>query len=124
VTQAECTGWWRGAGTPCPDPCYSSPPASGACCLADGSCIYVLQVNCGGIWHSGFDCTTYQCPPPSPGACCDPATNHCTITLPAECAHIWLGAGTLCDFTVCSSTPVKHQSWGQIKAGFRATRAR
>ena len=52
---------------------YNLPPASGACCFANGSCQVLTSANCSGMsgtyQGNGTSCTPNPCPQPT-GACC------------------------------------------------------
>jgi len=80
------------------------PPAGadpeGACCFEDGSCLYVTEADCAGVWlGEGTVCDPNPCPPPF-GACCL-SLGDCVYTQEETCPHEWLGAGTVCDPNPC-----------------------
>jgi hypothetical protein len=91
-----------------PDGPPPPPPLTGACCLADWSCVELTQANCalqGGTYHGDESlCTPDLCtPPPAPGACCS-VTGSCTELLESECESqngMFLGAGTICGPSTC-----------------------
>ena len=75
-------------------------PASGACCLPNGTCDIRSEAQCaqaGGTYRgNGTDCATANCPPPL-GACCFGTS--CLNLSEADCANAagtWLGAGVAC----------------------------
>jgi hypothetical protein len=85
------------------------PPVTGACCLADYSCVEVTQADCvaqGGTYNGdGAVCTSDLCapPPPLPGACCT-ITGDCVVLLQTECdaqRGVFLGAGIACGPNTC-----------------------
>jgi hypothetical protein len=78
--------------------CPFVPPTPGACCLTDGTCTFILQADCHGAWHAGFDCTTYACPLPT-GSCCM-HDGSCTVGLASACTGTWTMFGT-CTPNLC-----------------------
>ena len=80
----------------------SCPQPPGACCFPDGTCTYVLDVECqaaGGQWQGyGTVCTPNNPCLQPPGACCFP-DGHCQLELETACAAAggqWLGFGSVC----------------------------
>ncbi len=76
-----------------------------ACCLPDGSCVVLMEVECvaqGGIWQASPTCDGVACPQP-PGACCFPdgscqfVTNEACLAL----GGVWYGYGSVCDPNPC-----------------------
>ncbi len=85
---------------------YTPPPASGACCFTDGSCIESNSATCnamlGTYQGNGTDCTPNPCPQPA-GACCAPSGT-CTSVTEASCiggGGTWQGAFTSCGSSYC-----------------------
>ena|GEM_PF-1294712 len=77
-----------------------TPPATGACCLPDGTCVAATASRClsqGGVYHGdNTGCDAVNCP--QPGACCLPEFN-CMILAASECASlggVFQGEGTAC----------------------------
>ena len=98
TTQADCTGYWAGAGVLCnPNPCLP-----GACCdIIQGSCSVTLEPDCTGIWLGPgvpcIECTQL-------GACCDFTAGVCTTALESWChgsSEVWLGVGVSCHPNPC-----------------------
>ena len=62
---------------------------TGACCLADGTCVVATEEECTGeLWHEGEACD----PNPCIGVCCLPvAPWTCTLTVAVDCpvGNIW-----------------------------------
>jgi hypothetical protein len=101
ATLDDIVGYGRmGFDVPGQPACTIAPPLPGACCHGDGTCSFVLQTDCEGVWHGGFDCTMYACPQPT-GACCNLTTGACTVTLQSACQEEWLGALTTCSIEDC-----------------------
>ena len=80
-----------------------------ACCLPDGTCQVLLQVDCeaqGGTWQVEPSCDGVVCPQP-PGACCFP-DGRCEFVTEADCAGLggqWLGMFVPCDPNPCTQPP-------------------
>jgi spore coat protein A len=84
---------------------FDPPPATGACCFADGSCGETLAPgsDCAGTYAgSGTTCDPGTCPEPV-GACCTAdALATCELVTASECASgTWRGGGTSCDPDPC-----------------------
>lgn len=104
--------------------CPTSGPRPGACCLADGSCVVTLLVDCdaqGGTFQGeGSTCDGVACPQPVTGACC--IDNVCFIFTSDECAArggTYQGDNSVCDDTICLPVPTIESSWGTIKNNYR-----
>jgi hypothetical protein len=114
-----CLGFGEAGVLACP---IVVTPHSGACCLPDGSCIFVERAVCdsqGGVYQGDdIACNAVACPqPPVYGACC--SSDHiCTITTQADCQGTYQGDDTTCDPDPCV-TPVQKSTWGEIKHNFR-----
>jgi len=87
------------------------PPPVGACCLPDGACLLITEVECltmGGIWYGPTTgCDPNPCPQPV-GACCFP-DGTCAMYTRVDCANaagIWLGGGSTCDPNPCEQPPM------------------
>jgi hypothetical protein len=86
-------------------------PATGACCLSNGSCTTTSQADCaaqGGTYQGDASvCANVECPP-APGACCL-AAGGCTTTVnQIVCISLggtWQGAGTTCGNANCPQPP-------------------
>ncbi|HEX6885740.1 MAG TPA: hypothetical protein VF530_20370, partial [Planctomycetota bacterium] len=97
---------WTGVDEDC-----EPPPATGACCLTDFTCVEVTADECemlGGIYQ-GDDtaCATSSCGPPAEGACCL-ADGTCVEATAADCATMggsYQGDGTMCATTTCPPPP-------------------
>ncbi len=100
-------------------------PATGACCLPDGSCEVMTQDACtdaGGVWHEEHaTCDPDPCEPvtPATGACCLP-DGSCEVMTQADCAvedGVWQGRDTTCDPDPCDddgmipSIPLAESAW-------------
>jgi hypothetical protein len=97
------------------------PPSNdpGACCMSDGTCTFVSQVNCfnaGGVFTSvGTTCAQANCP--QPAACCL-SNGTCISATPASCSSqggIFQGAGSTCGTITCPSslsTLFAHNNYG------------
>jgi hypothetical protein len=55
------------------------------------------------------------------GACCDPVTGVCELTLEYGCEapRNWLGPGTACDPNPCPPVPIETTTWGAIRGTYR-----
>jgi len=77
------------------------PPATGACCLVDGTCVEVTEADCtamNGTYNGdGTVCTGGSCPPAS-GACCLP-DGTCVQVSEADCTA--MGGSYNGDLTLC-----------------------
>ena len=101
--QAMCVedgGNYQGDGTSCdPDLC---PPIKGACCLDDGMCATVEEIECAAAngAYQGDDtvCAPALCPLPD-GACCLPSGECIEVTQP-ECQTA--GGAYQGNFTICT----------------------
>lgn len=74
----------------------------GACCRADGSCIYALSDDTciGGIFRGvGTTCQPNTCPQPPSGSCCA-ADGSCSVTTQANCSTLWTLDGS-CTPNIC-----------------------
>jgi hypothetical protein len=101
VTQSFCQGtldWvYGGNGTTCEDPVCDL----GACCLSDGTCQDVIELDCGDLGGTyqgaGTDCATANCPQPL-GACClgDTCVPDQTESDCDSVSGTWVGALTSC----------------------------
>jgi len=98
---------WTGEDEDC-----SPPPATGACCLADGSCVEVTEAECGTLGGTyqgdGTACATTNCNPPPTGACCLP-DDTCVEVTESECGTqggIYQGDGSACASTNCIPPPL------------------
>lgn len=81
------------------------PPATGACCLDDGTCIVTNNNTCislGGTYQGdSTDCEPNPCPQPT-GACC--IGTDCSIHTESDCTDlggVYQGDGTDCDPNPC-----------------------
>lgn len=92
---------WLGFGSSCtPNPC-NPPPPEGACCRTDGSCTITTQKDCCGTWlGANVPCTTTTC---RSGACCNPRTGDCVVTLESVCRRI--GSGNFVLNGTCTPNP-------------------
>lgn len=86
-------------------------PGQGACCLADGSCQVALIGACppGSTQQAaGTTCSPNTCPPPvMPGACCNPETGACVVTMSSTCGPLggsYQGDGSSCSPNPCQVT--------------------
>lgn len=121
ITAYGCLGF----GVPGVLACPTETIHQGACCLADGSCIFVLQSECeaqGGTYQGDdVTCNSITCPPPPPptGACC--IATECVVLTQQQCVDqggLYQGDDVPCAPETCA-TPVKDRSWGQIKNSYR-----
>jgi hypothetical protein len=87
--------------------CPPIPQDPEACCFEDGSCMMMLEYDCGvagGEFYGGV-CEPNPCPQPEePGACCDEFTGECFFILESDCATIgglFLGEGIPCEPNPC-----------------------
>jgi hypothetical protein len=130
ITFADCTGaefaaaclgaigFGQGAlGLDC---CPQEPqPDPWACCLYDGTCVMVLELECQGVWYEGLTCDEVDCP--FPVVCC--VDHDCYFVHPAECDL--LGGVQHPEWPDCTDnpceelTPADDTSWGTIKAIYR-----
>jgi glucose/arabinose dehydrogenase len=85
---------------------YKIVPATGACCLPNGSCVEDEResdcVNAGGTWHKNDTCAEANCPQPT-GACCL-SESSCINATEAACNNqggIFHGPGTMCAQISC-----------------------
>jgi hypothetical protein len=109
------------------DGCESSVNMA-ACCYGDPImpiCINTTSTVCGqqfqGTWHSGQNCTTYQCPVATTGACCY-VNGSCAVVTQAACTAAqgtYMGDGTTCvdadgngTADICES--LEHRKWMQV----------
>jgi hypothetical protein len=94
--QTDCAaGVWTVGGNCSPNIC---PQPNGACCAYDGTCTIGPRAACTGIWYSGSDCATFQCPPV--GSCCH-HDGTCYIFTQADCAAgVWTLGGN-CSPNIC-----------------------
>jgi hypothetical protein len=75
------------------------PAPEGACCLPDGSCLFVVEADCPGVWTApGVPCDPSPCP--QLGACCL-ADGSCVIVLEPDCTGTWMGSGVECSPGLC-----------------------
>lgn len=81
--------------------------ADEACCLPDGSCVFVTPTECaaqgGTAQGAGTNCTTANCPQPTQ-ACCFESTGGCLNLTEADCLAangIPGGIGTSCATYIC-----------------------
>lgn len=80
VSGGNCSGTIDQNATTCdPNPCPQPP--SGTCCALDGSCLFVRQSSCSGVWTIGGACSPNPCPGPVV-ACC--AADGTCIAVPQE----------------------------------------
>ncbi len=94
---------------------YTAPPASGACCFNDGTCIVTTSASCassaGSYQGDGTDCDPNPCPQPV-GACCY-INGGCLSQTEADClgsgAVSWAGPFTSCASTYCSVNLAPYQ---------------
>jgi hypothetical protein len=98
------------------------PPPSWACCLYDGSCIFVTEADClveNGVWYEGQLCEQIVCPAPVP--CC--FYHDCVMLHADECVaqggEVFPGAPDCTDNPCDDLTPTEPSSWGTIKAIYR-----
>ncbi|MBM3317404.1 MAG: hypothetical protein FJY75_06085 [Candidatus Eisenbacteria bacterium] len=120
---AVCYGAFGFANTMGVDCCPEiPPPPSWACCLYDGSCIFVTEEDCAGqngVWYPGMTCEQVECP--FPMVCC--IVHECLIIHPDEC--LAQGGVVHPEFEDCTDnpceelTPADPSSWGSIKAIYR-----
>lgn len=104
-TQSQCEnagGTFLGTDVSCsPNPC--AQPATGACCIPDGTCAVTTEANCTGL-YSGDDtvCDPDPCPEPT-GACCfmDGTCTELTEPLCLDAGGLYSGNGTGCTPNVC-----------------------
>jgi hypothetical protein len=98
------------------------PPPSWACCLYDGTCIFVTQEDClveNGVWYEGMLCEQIVCP--MPVVCC--FYHECAMLHETEC--VAQGGVIHLEFPDCTDnpcddlTPAEPSSWGTIKAIYR-----
>lgn len=88
----------------------AASPNQGACCLSDGTCIVAVNGQCppGSTSQGpGTTCSPNNCPPPpAVGACCNPATGDCAVTLQTTCVALggtFLGEASSCDPNNCQA---------------------
>ena len=86
----------------------ATAPATGSCCLPDGTCVTATTAGCttlgGAYGGDGSNCTTANCP--QPGACCFSADFTCTILSESQCATAggtYLGNSSVCGS--CTAPP-------------------
>ena len=83
-------------------------PTQGACCYPDGTCQFVDQAACQGVFQGlGVPCDPNPCPQPT-GACCF-TNGHCTVLTQAVCQQqggTYQGNGTTCNPNPCSQQPI------------------
>jgi hypothetical protein len=97
-----CSHWGDDVPPDCQVTANCLPPSPGACCLADGTCQEVFQLDCtalGGTFQGqNTTCAATQCP--QPGACClgDGTCTMSTVIAPGNCAtgSVYLGNNTTC----------------------------
>ncbi len=86
---------------------------TGACCIVDGTCRLLIEIDCAGVGGSyqgdGTSCEPNPCPPSALGACClDDGS--CELLIEAHCAlseGLYLGASVNCEVNPCvTSEPV------------------
>ena len=73
------SGDWRGPGTTCePNPC-----PGGACCYGGGECVFTMEEWCGGSGRAWLGVGSHCEPNPcfDQGACCDPGSGACVVTI-------------------------------------------
>ncbi|MBM3286407.1 MAG: hypothetical protein FJY88_03510 [Candidatus Eisenbacteria bacterium] len=121
--------FWSGAGLPCSDDpmgpgwwCrhpYEWERDYGACCLANGGCVYAVESECRyfgrAFLGAGEVCDLGACAELRSGACC--FEDGTCVTLPGnECSAAFMGVGSTCDPSPCSLPHVRSISWGKLKA--------
>jgi len=96
------SGEWMGYEVPCqPTPCGQSP---GACCYADGSCVFTCLANCpSGDWQPDTPCETADCGQTALGACC--IGSECILVTEEGCPGRWLGVSESCYQNPCPPGP-------------------
>jgi formylglycine-generating enzyme required for sulfatase activity len=75
----------------------ATPPPTGACCAAAGTCTVTTQEDCTGVW-TAVACDPNPCAQPT-GSCCASAGT-CTVALRTACAGAWTMSG-VCDPNPC-----------------------
>jgi spore coat protein A len=87
---------------------FTPPANSGACCLANNTCIVASPENCaaqgGSYGGNGSPCATAPCTQPT-GACCVPGSGCMIMTMP-DCVSqsgTYHGDGTACASGLCSA---------------------
>lgn len=116
-------GGTTGGNTSAWDNTRLEPMFPGACCLPDGTCIFVEETVCldaGGEWL-GPESVCDPNPCAVGGACCF-ADGSCQVLSEAAClgqGGDWLGPDYVCDPNPCEPTAIEPSTWGRIKASFR-----
>ena len=67
-------------------------------------------------------CDPNPCPQPPTGACCNPTTGECALTIQTACLapNVWHAEWTSCTPNQCPQpVPTEKTSWGQIKNKYR-----
>jgi len=80
-----------------------------ACCALDGSCEVTLTGGCPSgstPMAAGSTCSPNTCPTLTPGACCNPTTGGCVVTIQATCTGLsgqYRGDGVFCVPQLCNA---------------------